>query len=249
MAGHSQFKNIMHRKGAQDAKRSKLFNKLAREITVAAKAGLPDPEANPRLRSAIAAARQNSMPRDRIERAMQQASGSGDLQNFEEVRYEGFGPGGVAIIIEALTDNRHRTAAELRFAFNKNTGTLGETGSVAFNFTRAGVIRYELDKADALEMFEAGLEFGAQNVETDMQGHMISTGLEDFAAVRDGLEGRFGDAQSARLEWLANSKIPLDGEEARQLLKLFDVLEDNDDVQHIYSNVEFAPSFLDQLTA
>src|SRR3712207_764044 len=202
MAGHSQFKNIMHRKGAQDAKRSKIFNKLAREITVAAKAGLPDPAANPRLRAAIIAARAQNMPRDRIDRAIKQGTpGGGDDANYEEVRYEGYGPGGVAVIVEALTDNRNRTAAEVRSAFTKHGGTLGETNSVSFMFSRIGVIAYPPGTASPDEMFEAAVEAGADNVESSESAHEVVTSVENLATVRDALEARFGPAESARLVW------------------------------------------------
>lgn len=250
MAGHSQFKNIMHRKGAQDAKRSKIFNKLAREITVAAKGGLPDPAANPRLRAAILAARQQNMPRDRIDRAIKQGTpGGGDDTNYEEVRYEGYGPGGVALIVEALTDNRNRTAAEVRSAFTKYGGSLGETNSVSFMFSRVGAIFYPAAAADADTVFEAALEAGADNVESDGNGHEVTSTVESFAAVRDALEARFGAPESARLTWKPLNTVAPSEEAAASLLKLLDVLEDNDDVQTVEGNFDIADDLMQKLTA
>ncbi len=249
MAGHSQFKNIMHRKGAQDAKRSKIFNKLAREITVAAKSGMPDPAANPRLRSAIAAARVQNMPRDRIERAIKSGSPGGDDANYEEVRYEGYGPGGVALIVEALTDNRNRTASEVRTAFSKNGGTLGETNSVSFMFNRVGALYYPAAAADAEAMFEAALEAGADNVESDGNGHEVTCSVDDFATVRDALEERFGPAESARLAWKPLNTVAPAEDAAASLLKLIDVLEDNDDVQTVEGNFEIPDDMMERLTA
>jgi len=250
MAGHSQFKNIMHRKGAQDAKRSKIFNKLAREITVAAKAGLPDPAANPRLRAAILAARGQNMPRDRIDRAIKQGTpGGGDDTNYEEVRYEGYGPGGVALIVEALTDNRNRTAAEVRSAFTKYGGSLGETNSVSFMFSRVGAIYYPAATADADAMFEAALEAGADEVESDEQGHEVTTSVESFATVRDALDGKFGAPESARLSWKPHNTVSPDEAAAATLLKLLDVLEDNDDVQVVEGNFDIPAELMEKLTA
>jgi YebC/PmpR family DNA-binding regulatory protein len=249
MAGHSQFKNIMHRKGAQDAKRAKVFNKLAREITVAAKSGGgPDPAGNPRLRAAILAARSGSMPKDRIERAIQVAVGSGQNDNFDEMRYEGYGPGSVAVIVEALTDNRNRTASELRAAFSKSGGALGETNSVTFGFSRIGRILYPAAVTDADTMFEAGLEAGAENVESDADQHSISTNVEDLAVVRDALEAKFGAANEAKLVWEPQNTVPVDEDTARSLLKLIDVLEDNDDVQNVYTNVELSDAIMEKLS-
>ncbi|MGQ9371492.1 YebC/PmpR family DNA-binding transcriptional regulator [Azospirillum sp. A39] len=250
MAGHSQFKNIMHRKGAQDAKRSKIFNKLAREITVAAKGGLPDPAANPRLRAAIIAARAQNMPRDRIDRAIKQGTpGGGDDANYEEVRYEGYGPGGVALIVEALTDNRNRTAAEVRSAFTKFGGSLGETNSVSFMFSRVGAVYYPAAAADADTMFEAALEAGADNVESDTEGHEVTTTVESFAAVRDALEEKFGAAESARLTWKPLNTVAPSEDAAASLVKLLDVLEDNDDVQTVEGNFDIPADLMERLTA
>ncbi|WP_448190535.1 YebC/PmpR family DNA-binding transcriptional regulator [Azospirillum sp. sgz301742] len=249
MAGHSQFKNIMHRKGAQDAKRSKIFNKLAREITVAAKSGLPDPAANPRLRAAILAARGQNMPRDRIDRAIKQGTPGGDDANYEEVRYEGYGPGGVALIVEALTDNRNRTAAEVRSAFTKYGGSLGETNSVSFMFNRVGSIYYPATAADADAMFEAALEAGADEVESDADGHEVTTSMESFIGVRDALEAKFGAPESARLMWKPNMTVSPDEAAATTLLKLLDVLEDNDDVQVVDGNFDIAADLMERLTA
>jgi YebC/PmpR family DNA-binding regulatory protein len=247
MAGHSQFKNIMHRKGAQDAKRAKMFNKLAREITVAAKAGGSDPAANPRLRAAIQAARAQNMPRDRIDRAMK--PGGADDQVFEEVRYEGFGPGGVAIVVEALTPNRNRTAANVRAAFTKHGGSMGETGSVAFMFNRCGLIAYPADAADAEAMFEAALEAGADEVESGGQGHEVTTTVEGFAAVRDALEQRFGPAAEARLAWKPLNTVPVGEEAVPGLLKLLDALDDDDDVQTVAANFDIAQDVMERMTA
>lgn len=250
MAGHSQFKNIMHRKGAQDAKRSKIFNKLAREITVAAKSGLPDPAANPRLRAAILAGRAQNMPRDRIDRAIKQGTpGGGDDANYEEVRYEGYGPGGVALIVEALTDNRNRTAAEVRSSFTKYGGSLGETNSVSFMFNRIGAIYYPASAADADTVFEVALEAGADNVESDENGHEVTSTVENFGAVRDALEAKFGGAESARLTWRPLNTVAPSEEAAASLLKLLDVLEDNDDVQVVEGNFDISDELMQKLTA
>ncbi len=249
MAGHSQFKNIMHRKGAQDAKRAKVFNKLAREITVAARSGLPDPAMNPRLRGAVIAARAANMPRERIDRAIKSGSPGGDDTVYEEVRYEGYGPGGVAVIVEALTDNRNRTAAEVRSAFAKHGGALGETNSVSFMFSRIGAILYPPETASADEMFEAAVEAGADNVESSDSGHEVVTSVESLAAVRDALEARFGPAESARLVWRPVTSSTPTEDQASSLLKLLDVLEDNDDVQTVAANFELPDTILERLTA
>ena len=253
MAGHSQFKNIMHRKGRQDAVRSKMFSKLAREITVAAKAGMPDPAMNPRLRLAIQNAKAQSMPKDNIERAIKKASG-GDAENYEEVRYEGYGPGGVAVIVEALTDNRNRTASEIRTAFNKAGGNLGETNSVSFMFERKGVIVYATKTAkgapvSADAIFEVALEAGADNVESNADDHTITSAVDDFSAVRDALQEKFGDPREARLQWLPTGAPTVDAETAQSLMKLIEVLEDNDDVQNVYANFEMSDETLASLTA
>src|SRR5208282_4828204 len=201
MAGHSQFKNIMHRKGAQDKKRAKVFTKIIRELTTSARAGLPDPAANPRLRAAIMMAKEANMPRDTIERAIKRGAGGADTEHYEEVRYEGYGPGGVAVIVEALTDNRNRTASEVRAAFTKASGALGETNSVSFMFDRVGEIVYPAAVASADDMLEAGIEAGVSDVESEDERHVVLSGVDDFNAVRDALETRFGPAESARLVW------------------------------------------------
>ncbi|WP_158044969.1 YebC/PmpR family DNA-binding transcriptional regulator [Skermanella pratensis] len=249
MAGHSQFKNIMHRKGAQDVKRAKMFNKLAREISVAAKSGLPDPAANPRLRAAIIAARTQNMPKDRIDRAIKSGSPGGDDANYEEVRYEGYGPGGIALIVEALTDNRNRTAAEVRSAFTKHGGSLGETGSVAFMFSRIGLIVYPAKAAEAEAMFEAALEAGAENVESTDDLHEVTTSMEDLSGVRDALEEKFGPAESAALTWKPVNTVAPDEDTAASLLKLIDVLDDSDDVQSVSGNFDIPNELLERLTA
>src|SRR5919109_2902092 len=249
MAGHSQFKNIMIRKGAQDARRGRLFTKIIRELTTAAKQGQPDPNANPRLRAAIIAARQANMPKDTIERAIKRGAGGEGDANYEEVRYEGYGPGGVAIIVEALTDNRNRTASEIRTAFSKAGGNLGETNSVSFMFEHKGAIRYPAKAASADAMFEAALDAGADNVESDTIGHEITTAPEDFAGVRDALEAKFGAAREAKLQWRPLNTIPVEGDAADSLLKLIDVLEDNDDVQVVSANFEISDDTLAKLTA
>ena len=246
MAGHSQFKNIMYRKGAQDKKRAKLFSKLIREVTVAAKSGV-DPDANPRLRAAISAARAANMPKDNIERVLKKASG-GDDTNYEEMRYEGYGPGGVAIIVEALTDNRNRTASEVRAAFSKQGGTLGETNSVSFMFDRVGMISFPAEVATADDMFEAAVEAGADNVESNDDGHVVTCAPDDFSTVRDALAERFGDPREARLSWKPQSTIAVDEDAADTLLKLLDVLDDNDDVQQVSANFEIADEVIERLT-
>lgn len=236
MAGHSQFKNIMHRKGAQDKKRAKIFTKLAREITVSAKIS-DDINSNPRLRAAIAAARAQNMPKDNIDRAIKKATGAGEGDNYEEVRYEGYGTAGVAVIVEALTDNRNRTASEVRAAFAKSGGNLGETGSVGFMFNRLGEIVYPADTANADEIFEAALEAGAANVESDENSHVVDTELEDLNAVREALTEKFGDPESAKMVFRAVTEAEITVDQAQSIMKLVDVLEDNDDVQNVWTNV------------
>ena len=248
MAGHSQFKNIMHRKGAQDAKRAKVFTKLIRELTVAARAGLPDPDMNPRLRTAIGVARAANMPKDNIERAIKRGSGDGDGTAFEEMRYEGFGPGGVALIVEALTDNRNRTAAEIRTVFNKHGGSLGDTGSVAFMFEQVGLIRYKADAAGGDEMFEAALEANAQDVNTGEDGHEIICAPDDFATVRDALVARFDEPDSAALDWKPSSNVSVDEASAETLFSLLEALDDNDDVQRVAANFEVDDAVLERLS-
>ncbi len=249
MAGHSQFKNIMHRKGAQDAKRARAFAKMIREITVSARIGLPDMAFNPRLRSAVMAARAANMPRDTIERAIKKAAGAGGSDDYAEIRYEGYGPGGVAVIVEALTDNRNRTAPALRTAFNKYGGAMGESGSVAFMFNRLGVVRYPAAAASADAMLEAAIEAGADDVVSDADGHEVTVNSEGFFAVRDALEQKFGSPAHAKIEWRPNLTVPLDEEKAAAVLKLLDVLEDDDDVQNVYANFEIADEIMQKLSA
>ena len=241
MAGHSQFKNIMHRKGAQDAKRGKMFTKLIRELTTAARTGLPDPGANPRLRAAIQAARAANMSRDTMDRAIKRGAGGEDDTNYEEMRYEGYAPGGVAVIVEALTDNRNRTASDIRSAFTKFGGNLGETNSVAFMFERKGVVGYPAAAASPDAMFEAALEAGADDV--------AICAAESFSTVRDALEARFGPPALARLSWRPLNTVPVDASTAETLVKLLDVIEDNDDVQTVSANFEIADEVLARLTA
>ncbi|MFQ5763449.1 MAG: YebC/PmpR family DNA-binding transcriptional regulator [Rhodospirillales bacterium] len=249
MAGHSKFKNIMHRKGRQDAKRGKVFSKLIRELTVAAKSGLPDPDMNPRLRSAIAAAKAANMPADTMNRAISRGSGGEDDTDYEEIRYEGYGPGGVAVIVEALTDNRNRTASEVRAAFARFGGNLGETGTVSFMFERVGLIVYPAGAASAEEMFEAALDAGASDVESSAEGHEVACDPDDFAPVRDALEARFGAAEDARLDWKPQSTVPVDEDAAATLLKLLDALDDNDDVQRVAANFDVDDDIMERLSA
>jgi YebC/PmpR family DNA-binding regulatory protein len=239
----------MYRKGAQDAKRAKVFTKLIRELTTAAKQGLPDPKDNPRLRAAIAAARQANMSKDTMERAIKRGAGGGADTNYEEVRYEGYGPGGVAIIVEALTDNRNRTASDVRTAFSKAGGNLAETNSVSFMFDRKGVIRYPAKAASADAMFEAALEAGAEDVTSDAETHEIVAAPEQFSALRDALEAKFGAPLEARLNWRPRNTVPVDSAAAESLLKLLEVLEDNDDIQLVSSNFEIADDVMARLTA
>ena len=248
MAGHSQFKNIMHRKGAQDAKRARQFAKLIREITVSARQGLPDPAFNPRLRAAMAASREANMPRDTIERAVKKATGAGGGDDYVEVRYEGYGPAGVAVIVEALTDNRNRTASDVRSAFSKYGGAMGETNSVSFMFNRQGVIFYPAKVGSADDVLEGAIEAGADDASSDADGHEIVCAVEDFFAVRDALETRFGAPASAKLEWRPTNSITLDEEKATGLLKLLDVLEDNDDVQNVYANFDIPDDVAQRLS-
>ncbi len=248
MAGHSQFKNIMFRKGRQDKERSKLFSKLAREITVAAKHGLPDPAHNPRLRAAIIAARAQNMAKDIIERAVKKAAG-GDAENIEEVRYEGYGPGGVALIVETLTDNRNRTAADIRAAFSKYGGALGETNSVAFQFTRAGVITYPGSVGSDEAMLELAIEAGAEECVSGQEMHEFLASPDGFGAVRDALETKLGPAQSAKLEWRPQNTVALGDEAGDTLVKLLDALEDHDDVQNVYGNYELSDALMSKLAA
>ena len=247
MAGHSQFKNIMHRKGGQDAKRARAFAKIGREITVAAKSGLPDPAHNPRLRAALVAARLANMTKDAVDRAIKKATGAAGGADYAEVRYEGRGPGGVSVIVEALTDNRNRTASDLRSMFSKHGGSLGET--VAFQFDRVGVVRYPADVADADSMLEAAIEAGAQDVASSEEGHEVISAPDDLNTVRDALESRFGEAQAARLEWKPNLTVDLDEEGAAAVLKFIDLVDDHDDVQQVYANFEVSDAVLAKLSA
>ncbi|ATU90480.1 YebC/PmpR family DNA-binding transcriptional regulator [Phyllobacterium zundukense] len=248
MAGHSQFKNIMHRKGRQDAVRSKIFSKLGREITVAAKQGLPDPAMNPRLRLAVQNARAQSMPKDNIERAIKKAAG-GDADNYEEVRYEGYGPGGVAVIVEALTDNRNRTASNVRAAFTKAGGALGETGSVGFMFNRVGEITYKPDAGSADKVMEAAIEAGADDVTSDEDGHVVLCAFEDIGDVSKALEGALGEAESIKAIWKPQTTAPVDEEKAQSVLRLISTLDDDDDVQNVYANFEVSDEVLAKLSA
>lgn len=248
MAGHSKFKNIMHRKGAQDAKRSKLFSKLSREITVAAKMGTPDPDMNPRLRLAIAAAKAQSVPKDNIERAIKKAAGDEDA-NFDEVRYEGYGPGGVAVLVEALTDNRNRTAGVIRAAFSKHGGALGETGSVAFMFDRVGEIEYLGTAADADQVMEAAIEAGADDIASDEETHIITCAFEDVAEVSSALGESLGEPQSVRIVWRPQTGTAVDEDKAATLMKLIDALEDDDDVQNVFANYEISDEVMEKLAA
>jgi len=248
MAGHSQFANIKHRKGAQDAKKAKIFTKLIREITVAAKSGQPDPNFNPRLRNALIEARTKNLPRDRIEAAIKKATSTAGGDNFDEIRYEGYAPGGIAIIAEALTDNRNRTASEVRSTFTKMGGALGETGSVGFMFDHVGVIQFDAKIASEEAMFEAALEAGAEEVESNAEIHVIITTPENFAQVRDALITKFGDPLSAKLDWKAKNTIEVnDLETAQKLMKLIDNLEDCDDVQNVTGNYVFSNEVLQKL--
>ncbi len=247
MAGHSKWANIKHRKGAQDAKRAKIFSKLGREITVAAKLGGDDPGMNPRLRLAISTARGQSMPKDAIERAVQKGIGGGDGDNYEEMRYEGYGTGGVAIIVDTLTDNKNRTAAEVRAAFTKHDGNLGTTGSVSFMFDQMAEVVFPIDKASADEMFEAALEAGASNVESNDEYHEIQCSTEDFADVRDALEEKYGEPERQGLIWVPNVTTEVDEAQASSIMGLIDALEDNDDVQKVTANFDVSDEIMEKL--
>jgi len=248
MAGHSKFKNIMHRKGRADAARSKLFSKLSREITVAAKHGMPDPAMNPRLRLAIANAKAESMSKDVIERAIKKAQG-GDAETYEEIRYEGFGPGGVGLIVEVLTDNRNRAASNVRSIFGKHGGNLGETGSVAFMFERVGEIVYPVAAGSDEAVMDAAIEAGAEDVESDEDGHTIYTAFEQLSEVAAALEKSLGEAKSAAVAWRPRSRTPLSGEPAATLMKLLDALDDEDDVQNVYTNEDIPADELERLAS
>jgi YebC/PmpR family DNA-binding regulatory protein len=246
MAGHSKFKNIMHRKGRADSVRSKLFSKLSREITVAAKAGLPDPAMNARLRLAVANAKAESMPKDNIDRAIKKASG-GDAETYEDIRYEGFGPGGVGVIVEVLTDNRNRAAANVRSLFSKHGGNLGETGAVSFMFDRVGRIVYAASAGGEEAVMEAAIEAGAEDVESDEDDHTVYTAFEQLNEVAQALEASLGAAKSTSVAWRPKSQTPIEGDPAGTLMKLIDALEDDDDVQNVWSNEEISADELERL--
>lgn len=248
MAGHSQFKNIMHRKGRQDKVRSKLFSKLSKEITVAAKVGGPDPDANPRLRLAVQNARSQSMPKDNIQRAISKSE-AGDAENYEEIRYEGYGPGGVAMVVETLTDNRNRTAGAVRAAFSKHGGNMGETGSVSFMFDRVGEVSYPAGAGDADAVFEAAIEAGAEDVQSDDNGHIIICAFDELGEVSKALEAILGEPDSVRPVWKPQTTTVLEEDKASTMMKLLDALEDDDDVQNVYSNFEIADDVMAKLTA
>ncbi|MBK5962286.1 YebC/PmpR family DNA-binding transcriptional regulator [Rhodoplanes elegans] len=248
MAGHSQFKNIMHRKGRQDAMKSKLFGKLAREITVAAKLGLPDPAMNARLRAAIIAARAENMSKDSIDRAIKKASGS-EGENYDEIRYEGYGPGGVAVIVEVLTDNRNRTASDVRSYFTKSGGNLAETGAVSFMFDRLGVIEYGPEVASADAMLEAAIEAGADDVVSSDGGHEVYASQETYRDVAKALEAKFGEPKKAALVWKPQNSVAVDDEQAEKLFKLIESLEEHDDVQHVYANFEVSEAAMAKMGA
>jgi YebC/PmpR family DNA-binding regulatory protein len=249
MAGHSQFKNIMYRKGAQDKKRAKIFTKIIRELTTAARSGLPDPNSNPRLRAAVNAAKEANMPKDTVERAIRRGAGGEEGENYEEVRYEGYGPGGIAVIVEALTDNRNRTASDVRAAFTKAGGNMGESNSVSFLFDRVGQVTYPASVASADAMFEAAVEAGADNVESGRDEHMVTTAPDALNAVRDALEQRFGAPPSAKLVWLPKTLTPVEGEAADHLFKLLETLEDSDDVQSVYANFDASDEVMARVSA
>src|SRR5689334_7656520 len=248
MAGHSQFKKIMHRKGRQDAQKSKLFGKLAREITVAAKLGTPDPAMNPRLRAAVVAARQENMPKDNIERAIKKALG-GEGENYDEIRYEGYGPGGVAVIVEALTDNRNRAASDIRSYFTKSGGNLGETGSVSFMFDRTGIIEYDSSVASDDAMLDAAIEAGADDVISSENGHEVYASQGSFHEVAKALEAKFGEPRKAALTWKPQNTVAVDDEQGEKLLRLIETLEDHDDVQNVYANFEVSDKLLAKVSA
>jgi YebC/PmpR family DNA-binding regulatory protein len=247
MAGHSKFKNIMHRKGAQDKKRSAMFSKLSREITVAAKMGTPDPDMNPRLRAAVLAAKAQSMPKDNIQRAIDKSS-MGDAENYEELRYEGFGPGGVSLIVEALTDNRNRTATNVRTIFSKNGGNLGASGSVSHGFSRLGLISYPAAAGDPDKIFEAAIEAGAEDVESDEDGHQIWTAQEDLHEVAKALEKTLGEPESLKLAWRPQTPVEVGEDQAGSLVKLIDALEDDDDIQTVWGNYEVPDEVMERLS-
>ena len=246
MAGHSKFKNIQHRKGRQDKIRSKMFSKLSRDITLAAKTGVPDPKDNARLRLAVNAAKAESMPKDVIDRAIKKAAG-GEADTYEDIRYEGFGPGGVGLIVEVLTDNRNRAAANVRAIFGKNGGALGETGSVAFMFDRMGQVVYPAKAGGDDAMMEAAIEAGADDVESDEEAHTVFTAFEDLGAVAEALEAKLGAPTSTGVVWRPKSLTPVSGDQAAALLKLIDALDDDDDVQSVYPNADISEEEMERL--
>ncbi len=248
MAGHSQFKNIMHRKGKQDKVRSKVFGKLAREITVAAKMGLPDPAFNPRLRLAILAARAENMPKDNIERAIKKASGS-EQENYDEIRYEGYAPGGVAVIVEALTDNNNRTAGEVRAIFTKAGGNLATTGAVSFMFDHIGVVEYDAAKASADAMLEAAIEAGAEDVVSSEDGHQVIATIDTLHDVAKALEAKFGEPRKSGLVWKPQNTVAVDDEAGEKILKLMEALDESDDVQNVYANFEVSDALVQKMSA
>src|SRR6266536_5858195 len=247
MAGHSQFKNIMHRKGRQDAARSRLFSKLAREITVAAKLGLPDPAMNPRLRAAVLAARAENMPKDNIERAIKKATG-GDAENYEEIRYEGYGPGGVAVIVEVLTDNRNRSASDVRSSFTKAGGNLAETGAVSFMFDHVGAVEFDAKVASADAMLEAAIEAGAEDVHSGESGHEIYTTPDSLREVAKAVEAKFGEPRKAALVWKPQHTVAINDEQGEKLFKLIETLNEHDDVQNVYANFEVSDALMQKLS-
>lgn len=249
MAGHSKFKNIQHRKGAQDAKRGKIFTKIGREIIVAVKASGADPTTNPRLRAAIAAGRAENMPNTRIKSAIDSALGAGNTDNYKNIRYEGYAPGGVAVIVEALTDNGTRTVAEVRSYFSKLGGSMGETNSVSFMFDHVGEVVYPVSAAKADDMLEAAIDAGADNVESGDELHEVTCAPDDFAAVRDNLAAKFGEPQKSGFVWKPNVAATVDEETAKTVLKLIDLLEDNDDVQAVFTNFEVSDEIMERLMA
>jgi YebC/PmpR family DNA-binding regulatory protein len=248
MAGHSQFKNIMHKKGRADKARSKLFSKLAREITVSAKLGMPDPDFNPRLRAAILAAKAENMPKDNIERAVKKSQG-GDTETYDEIRYEGYAPGGVAVIVEALTDNNNRTAGEVRAIFTKAGGNLATTGAVSFMFDHLGVVEYDAKVATADQMLEAAIEAGAEDVISDENGHQIVTKTDTLHEVAKALEAKFGEPRKSGMMWKPQNTVAVDDEAGEKILKLMDALDDNDDVQNVYANFEVSDALMQKMSA
>lgn len=246
MAGHSKFKNIMHRKGAQDKKRSAMFSKLSREITVAAKSGMPDPEMNPRLRLAVGNAKALSMPKDNIQRAIDKASAS-EGDEYEEIRYEGYGPGGVALIVEALTDNRNRTATNIRTAFSKNGGNLGASGSVSHGFERKGMVEYGPSAGSEVKVLEAAMEAGADDIESSDDGHVIWTEMEALQDVAGSLEKSLGEAESVKLAWKPNLTVDVEEGDAQTLFRLIDTLEDDDDVQTVWGNYDVSDEIMEKI--